>query len=86
MKAYHVTTDKKIERYKQTGCILSPVRFWPNLYTANRWAKKTGRNRIVTFEVENSYPLPDHKPARWTLEFIKEYEIIPNPEESVQLF
>lgn len=71
MIGYHVTTPKKLDRYKATGGILPPVRFWPNRFTAERWAKKTGRSVILEIEVSQSYPLPDHKPARWTSEFIR---------------
>jgi hypothetical protein len=74
MKGYHVTTTNKIKRYNQSGCILSPVRFWPNLYTAQRWAKHTCRDKILEIEVSESYPLPDHKPARWTQESIYKWE------------
>ncbi len=73
MTGYHVTTTRKLERYKQTGCILPPVRFWPNLETAQRWAKRTLRDVIIKFECEESYPLPDHRPARWTREHVKTY-------------
>lgn len=75
MTGYHVTTDKKLQRYRETGVILPPVRFWPNLLTAKRWAKRTGRNRILQISVNLSYPLPDHKPARWTGETIHSYEL-----------
>ena len=71
---YHVTTDKKIQRYQSTGGILPPVRFFPNLYTAKRWAKRTGRTVILKIEFEGEdYPLPDHRPARFTDCFIKKY-------------
>lgn len=73
MIGYHVTTPKKLKRYEQTGAILSPVRFWPNLYVAQRWAKRTNRTIILEIKVEKSYPLPDHKPAEWTRECISEW-------------
>jgi len=73
MIGYHVTTDKKITRYKQTGGILPPVRFFPNLYTAQRWAKRTSRDKILQIECNISYPLPDHKPARWTNEIMRKW-------------
>jgi len=73
MLGYHVTTPKKLERYHITGAILPPVRFWPNLYTARRWAKKTRRTIILEIECVKSHPLPDHKPAEWTSETIFEW-------------
>ncbi len=68
---YHVTTPKKVLRYQSTGGILPPVRFWPDITTAERWAKRTGRTIILEIDVNGqSYPLPDHKPARWTNDFV----------------
>lgn len=75
MTGYHVTTSKKMDRYTDTGAILPPVRFFPTLYTAKEWAKRTGRDLILRIECNESYPLPDHKPARWTPEIIREWVI-----------
>lgn len=74
MKGFHVTTGKKIIRYQQTGAILPPVRFFPSEETARRWALRTGRDKIVSIEVNGSYPLPDHKPARWTEETVRTWK------------
>jgi len=71
--AYHVTTPKKVDRYLATGGILPPVRFWPSLCTAQRWAKRTGRSVILRFEAPHSWPLPDHKPARWTDQMVVDW-------------
>jgi hypothetical protein len=76
MTGFHCTTPKKEERYKKTGGILPPVRFWPNEYTARRWMKKTGRNVLVKIESDVSWPLPDHVPARWTNEIIRKWKEI----------
>jgi hypothetical protein len=76
MIGFHVTTSKKIGRYINTGAILPPVRFWPNEYTAQKWAAKTGRDIILKIECFISYPLPDHIPARWTPEVVRKWEII----------
>lgn len=73
MIGFHVTTEKKVSRYKGTGAILPPVRFWPNLYTARRWARRTGREVVLEIHVGESFPLPDHKPARWTPEIVREW-------------
>lgn len=74
MIGYHVTTRKKLSRYEQTGAILPPVRFWPNLYTAEKWQKKTGRDIILKIQVDTSYPLPDHIPARFTQELVRDWK------------
>lgn len=76
---FHCTTPHKIERYKSTGFIVSPVRGWKYINSAKEWGKKTGRSVIVEFECEIAYPLPDHKPlyhSYWTPENIKDYKII----------
>ena len=75
MIGYHVTTTKKFERYKITGGILPPVRFWPNDFTAKKWARKTLRDLILRIECIDSLPLPDHKPARWTPEIVRCFDI-----------
>jgi hypothetical protein len=75
MLCYHCTTSRKLDRYKATGAILPPVRFWPNLETAQKWARKTGRDVILMFNCGTSYPLPDHKPARWTPEVVRNYDL-----------
>jgi len=66
---WHCTTPKKLERYRQTGCILPPVRFWRYRNSAVAWGLKTGRTVLLRIQVEEAYPLPDHKPtghAWWT--------------------
>lgn len=73
---YHVTTPRKLTRYKCTGAILPPVRFWPNPFYAERWARKTGRTVILQIAVQKSYPLPDHRPARWTPEVIHNWKVV----------
>jgi len=80
MIGYHVTTQKKLAKYEQTGCILEPVRFWTVWDSAKAWAKKTGRVYIVKFDVPpgSAYPLPDHKPrghAWWTDQNIRKWSL-----------
>ncbi len=77
MTGYHVTTKRKIEKYKSTGGILPPVRFWPSLETAEKWMRRVGRDKILKITFETSYPLPDHRPARWTPDIVRDYEILP---------
>jgi len=67
MIVFHVTTEKKLERYKASGCILAPVRFWSTRYAAERWARKTGRGIILSFaRPEQTYPLPIKGGALWS--------------------
>jgi hypothetical protein len=76
MIGWHVTTPCKLNRYRATGCILPPVRFWAFEDSARSWAHKTGRTVILRFEVGTAYPLPDHRPrghAYWTPETIDEW-------------
>ena len=76
MIGYHVTTRRKLDKYTKTGVILPPVRFWPNQYTALKWLKRVNRDLILEIDVKESYPLPDHKPARWTQEIVRSWRII----------
>lgn len=59
---YHVTTPKKAKKYRESGCILKPVRGFTTLKAALAWAVKTGRTVIYTVEGStcNCYKLPDH--------------------------
>ena len=71
MIAYHVTTEKKLARYKSTGAILPPVRFWSTLEAATRWARKTGRDLLARFDAPcRSWPLPIKGGAWWTDQII----------------
>jgi hypothetical protein len=74
MTGYHVTTPKKVERYEASGAILPPVRFWPTAELAWKWARKVKRSIVLKIEVKESYPLPDHKPARWCPWHVFEWE------------
>jgi len=73
---FHCTTPKKLKRYEQTRCILPPVRFWPNKFTARRWMKRTGRSILLEISVSHSWPLPSPKPARWTDDLVRSWEIM----------
>ena len=78
---YHCTTEKKLKLYIESGCIKPPVRFFPNEQTARRWMLRTGRDILLKIEVSTSWPLPDHKPARWTDDHIKDWEILQHDEK-----
>jgi hypothetical protein len=76
MKVWHVTTTKKVGRYRDTGAILPPVRFWRFEASARAWAKRVGRDRILALDVPHLYPLPDHKPnghAAWFDGLVREW-------------
>jgi len=76
MRAYHCTTPKKFERYKTTGAILPPVRFWSTEYSARKWMKKTGRSILLVFDIsERVFPLPVKGGAFWTDQMIRNYQI-----------
>jgi hypothetical protein len=76
MVGYHVTTFKRMNRYRQTGGILPPVRFWPNLYLARQWQERTGRLVILKIQFRQTFPLPDHRPARWSPDCVTEWEVV----------
>lgn len=63
MKGYHCTTPTKLERYRATGAILPPVRFWAYDDSARAWCGRTQRSIVLEIEVVDAHPLPDHKPA-----------------------
>jgi len=79
-KLYHCTTGKKAKRYKDSGCILKPVRGFNNITAAMAWCMRTGRTIIYEFDVkpELTHKLPDHHnkfgEAWWTDENITEYK------------
>ena len=64
-KLYHCTTARKMRLYKNTGCILKPVRGFDTLEAAMYWCIKTGRNMIVEIDLfdinpDNIHKMPDH--------------------------
>lgn len=76
---YHVTTPKKLARYKGTGCILAPVRGWKFENSAREWAKKCNRSIVLKIRVKYAYPLPDHQPRMhgfWADENVHKWEIV----------
>ena len=60
MTLYHATTPKKAKRYRESGCILKPVRGFTTLQGAMAWAMKVGRTVIYEVNGEHSHKLPDH--------------------------
>ncbi len=60
MQLYHATTPKKAKRYRETGCIKSPVRGFTTLLAAMAWAMKTNRTVVIKFNASSPHKLPDH--------------------------
>ena len=54
MIVYHVCSYKKLNKYKQTGYILPPVRAWENIEQANRMSISTGRKVILRLKFPNN--------------------------------
>lgn len=65
MVLYHVTTEKKARRYRQSGCIKKPVRGFTTLQAAMAWAIKSRRTVIYEIVADNRlcHKLPDHHNA-----------------------
>lgn len=62
MVVWHVCSFKKLCRYIKAGLILSPIRAWRNIESAERFSKQTGRRIIVRLKFPDSAAtLPGHK-------------------------
>lgn len=75
---YHATTPGKLARYRESGCILPPVRWWVSERAAREWMAKTKRTillRIVT--PCDAYPLPHMRGlARWSPRIVRAWEVL----------
>ena len=61
MIVYHVTSFKKLDRYRKTGRILAPVRAWENIEQAQRMSISTGRRIILRLRFpDNAEKLEGH--------------------------
>lgn len=68
MVVWHVTTYKKLQRYKQQGGILPPVRAWENLTAAERFSRQTGRKIILRLKFPaNANRLMGHRGEAFVL-------------------
>lgn len=56
MIVYHVCSLKKLDKYRKTGKILSPVRAWENIQQAQRMSISTGRRIILRLKFPNNAP------------------------------
>lgn len=73
---YHVTTPKRLARYQATGAILPPVRWWSTLYSAGRWARKTGRTLVLEIELPpQRWPLPIRGGAYWSDQPVRRWRV-----------
>lgn len=61
MKVYHVTSMKKLLKYKAEGIIKPPVRAWADIFEAVRFSCQTGRPIILRLRFpDNAEVLPGH--------------------------
>ena len=61
MIVWHVTTFKKLQRYRKSGGILPPVRAWKTIDEAVRFSKQTGRKVILRLKFpEHARTLEGH--------------------------
>lgn len=68
MIVWHVTTYKKLQRYKRQGGILPPVRAWESLEAAERFSKQTGRKIILRLKFPaTAVRLPGHRGEAFVL-------------------
>lgn len=54
-RLFHVTTAKKLKRYKKTGFIRPPVRAWGTMQAAKDFSLQTGRKVIVVLIDDGSF-------------------------------
>ena len=77
MKLYHACSQKQAKRYRESGCIKTPVRGFTTEKAAMAWAMKVGRTVILEFEAIKPYKLPDHHnqfgEAWWNDGDVKDY-------------
>ena len=61
MIVYHVCSNKKLQKYIESGCILPPVRAWENIEQAERMSLSTGRRVILRLRFpDNAKKLEGH--------------------------
>lgn len=56
MIVYHVTSLKKLDRYRKTGFIVAPVRAWETIEQAERMSISTGRRVILRLKFPKNAP------------------------------
>lgn len=56
MIVYHVTSLKKLDKYRKSGYIKAPVRAWETIQQAQRMSVSTGRQIILRLKFPNNAP------------------------------
>ena len=56
MVVYHVTSARKLDRYRKTGAIRPPVRAWESIEDAERFSLSTGRRVILRLRFPDNAP------------------------------
>jgi len=56
MIVWHVTTIKKLDRYRRAGAIMPPVRAWERIEDAERFSISTGRRVILRLRFPHDAP------------------------------
>lgn len=56
MIVYHVTSIKKLDKYRKSGKIIAPVRAWETIEQAQRMSISTGRRVILRLRFPNNAP------------------------------
>ena len=54
MLVWHVTSLKKLEKYRSNGFIRAPVRAWKDIISAGNFSKQTGRKIILRLKFPNN--------------------------------
>ncbi len=61
MIVFHVTSLKKLDKYRKAGKIIAPVRAWENVEQAQRMSLSTGRRVILRLRFpDNAKRLEGH--------------------------
>lgn len=85
MIIYHVTTESKAKKYRETGHIISPVRGFNTLEAAMAWAIRVGRKVIYEVSSDKVFKLPDHHSkfgdAYWIDENVKDFKCVLSPKD-----
>lgn len=54
MIVYHVTTAKKLDKYRRVGFIKAPIRAWKDIQSAEKFSIQTGRQIIIRLKFPNN--------------------------------
>jgi hypothetical protein len=86
MILFHATTPKKVQKYHQSGRIISPVRAFTTLQAAMAWACKVNRSVVLQIEGTDCHKLPDHHniwgEAWWVDHDVLEWKCVFSPKDA----